>query len=75
MYILEVYPPLVAASAIAALGLLRYLLAMAFPLFTPRSNYPPLLYYMISVANRHPQCTKTLVSLGEHQSSASFPLP
>ncbi|KAL0635824.1 Polyamine transporter 4 [Maublancomyces gigas] len=35
MYILEVYPPLVAASAIAALGLLRYLLAMAFPLFTP----------------------------------------
>ncbi|KAI5805604.1 major facilitator superfamily domain-containing protein [Peziza echinospora] len=34
MYILEVYPPLVAASAFAALGLLRYLLAMAFPLFT-----------------------------------------
>ncbi|PWW80165.1 MFS general substrate transporter [Tuber magnatum] len=36
MYILEVYPPLVAASAIAALGLLRYLMAMAFPLFTVR---------------------------------------
>ncbi|RPB20449.1 MFS general substrate transporter [Terfezia boudieri ATCC MYA-4762] len=34
MYILEVYPPLVAASAFASLGLLRYLLAMAFPLFT-----------------------------------------
>jgi putative flippase GtrA len=38
MYILEVYTPLVAASAIAALGLLRYLLAMAFPLFTVRSK-------------------------------------
>jgi len=36
LYILEVYPPLVAASAIAALGLLRYLMAMAFPLFTVR---------------------------------------
>ncbi|KAL7275251.1 Polyamine transporter 4 [Rhizina undulata] len=34
MYILEVYTPMVAASAIAALGLLRYLFAMAFPLFT-----------------------------------------
>ncbi|KAF8462890.1 major facilitator superfamily domain-containing protein [Kalaharituber pfeilii] len=34
MYILEVYPPLVAASAFASLGLLRYILAMAFPLFT-----------------------------------------
>lgn len=40
MYILEVYPPLVAASAIAALGLLRYVLAMAFPLFTIRSKPP-----------------------------------
>ena len=39
MYILEVYPPLVAASAIAALGLLRYLMAMAFPLFTVRSMW------------------------------------
>lgn len=34
MYILEVYPPLVAASALASLGLLRYVLACAFPLFT-----------------------------------------
>ncbi|RPA78651.1 MFS general substrate transporter [Ascobolus immersus RN42] len=34
MYCLEIYPPLVAASAMAALGLLRYILAMAFPLFT-----------------------------------------
>lgn len=42
MYILEVYPPLVAASAIAALGLLRYVLAMAFPLFTPNSMFPNL---------------------------------
>ncbi|KAI5816441.1 major facilitator superfamily domain-containing protein [Pyronema omphalodes] len=36
MYILEIYSPLVAASAIASLGLLRYLLAFAFPLFTIR---------------------------------------
>ncbi|KAF8247065.1 MFS general substrate transporter [Wilcoxina mikolae CBS 423.85] len=36
MYILEVYTPLVAASAFASLGLLRYVLAMAFPLFTVR---------------------------------------
>lgn len=34
MYILEVYTPLVAASAIAGLGLLRYIFAMASPLFT-----------------------------------------
>lgn len=34
MYLLEVYPPLVAASAMASLGLLRYVFAMAFPLFT-----------------------------------------
>lgn len=34
MYCLEIYPPLVAASAMAALGLLRYVFAMAFPLFT-----------------------------------------
>ncbi|KAI5776546.1 major facilitator superfamily domain-containing protein [Geopyxis carbonaria] len=34
MYLLEVYPPLVAASAMASLGLLRYVMAMAFPLFT-----------------------------------------
>ena len=39
MYILEVYPPLVAASAFASLGLLRYLLAMAFPLFTVQSMF------------------------------------
>lgn len=44
MYILEVYPPLVAASAIAALGLLRYLLAMAFPLFTSHSTFPDLAW-------------------------------
>lgn len=52
MYILEVYPPLVAASAIAALGLLRYLLAMAFPLFTPNSMFPDLkLSYVESSTN------------------------
>ena len=38
-YILEVYTPLVAASAMAALGLLRYMLAMAFPLFTINSQF------------------------------------
>jgi len=43
MYILEVYTPLVAASAIAALGLLRYVLAMAFPLFTVDSTTSPFL--------------------------------
>ena len=36
MYMMEVYPPEVAASAMAAMGLLRCVLACAFPLFTIR---------------------------------------
>lgn len=43
-YMLEVYTPLVAASAMAALGLLRYVLAMAFPLFTINSQFSFLFF-------------------------------
>jgi hypothetical protein len=49
MYILEIYSPLVAASAIASLGLLRYLLAFAFPLFTIRSRYHCVCFDMLRV--------------------------
>lgn len=49
MYILEIYSPLVAASAIASLGLLRYLLAFAFPLFTIRSKYQCIPLDMLRV--------------------------
>ena len=38
IFLRYIYLPLFAASALAALGLLRYLLAMAFPLFTVQST-------------------------------------
>jgi len=59
MYILEVYTPLVAASAIAALGLLRYVLAMAFPLFTVDSMFPLPSPVLPPPTNLFLQCSET----------------
>lgn len=41
MYLIETYAALTAASAIAANGLLRYILGGTFPLFTVQSKPAP----------------------------------
>jgi len=65
MYLIDTYAALTAASAIAANGLLRYVLGSTFPLFTIQSKISPhhnLVYSIKAILTS--QCTNILESVG-----------